>query len=494
MGVRAEGCDAPVSVRLTCKSDDGIDVRIRRVGYVPVPHYNTPIIEGHYEGRLGGYVGDPLFEEDSLTLWPGESAAFWITVRVDRACKPGPARVKFSADFGGQVRQRELIVQVHDITLQPRKGFPVTNWFSADAVCDFYGVKPFSAGFWPIFRRYVHNMVTHNQDTLYVPAFTPPVDGVKRPMQLVNASRKSAGKYSFDFGDVRKWIRTAGACGIRNFEFNHLFTQWGAANAIRIYHGQGQDERLLWSPKTSATGRIYRTFLAQYLPALKQFLQRNGIIDRCFFHLSDEPHGQEHQANYAKARTMLRELAPWMKVMDALSEVDFARKGLVDMPVTVINTIREFIAEEIPCWAYFCCVPRGKYLNRLMDTPLSKIRMSGWLFYRTGVLGFLHWGYNYWYRRQTRQLIDPFTVNDAHAAPNWAYGDTFMVYPGRDGPIDSVRWEVFAESLQDYALLQTIGLERNDGLLADIRGYDDFPFSPGWMSAARRKIFRRVGM
>ncbi|MCK4626908.1 MAG: DUF4091 domain-containing protein, partial [Phycisphaerae bacterium] len=199
-----------------------------------------------------------------------------------------------------------------------------------------------------------------------------------------------------------------------------------------------------------------------------------------------------HQANYAKARAMLDDLAPWMKMMDALSEIDFARKGLVDMPIPIINTAREFLADDIPCWAYFCCIPRGRYLNRLMDTPLSKIRMSGWLFYRTGVRGFLHWGYNYWYKRKSRQMIDPFTVSDGGAAPNWAYGDTFLVYPGQAGPIDSVRWEVFAESLQDYALLQTLGVGRDDRLLSAIREYDDFPFSPAWIANARRKLFARA--
>lgn len=390
LGVRASGGDEPVTVRLSCKSDSGVGVRIRRVGYVPVPHYNTPVIDGHHEGTLPGYVGDPLFDEDSVLLWSGETAAFWLTIQTDHTCRPGPQRVRLAADFGGRVHHCELIVDVCDVTLQQRRDFPVTNWFYADALCDFYGIEPFSDAFWPIFRRYVRDITSHNQDTLYVPVFTPPLDGVKRPTQLLKVRRRGPDRYAFDFSDLRRWIRTARRCGIRQFEFSHLFTQWGAANAIRIYHGQGADERLLWPAKTSATGKTYREFLTQYLPALKRFLQREGIMDRCFFHLSDEPHGPTHQANYAKARTMLREFAPWMKVMDALSEVEFARKGLIDMPIPTIRTVQKFLDEGIPCWTYFCCSPRGKYLNRLMDTPLAKIRMSGWLFYRTGVRGFLH--------------------------------------------------------------------------------------------------------
>jgi len=97
----------------------------------------------------------------------------------------------------------------------------------------------------------------------------------------------------------------------------------------------------------------------------------------------------------------------------------------------------------------------------------------------------LHWGYNYWHKSQTRQLIDPFTEQAGMAWPGWAYGDPFVVYPGPDGPIDSLRWEVFAESLQDYALLQSLGVSRDDARLAGLNDYDDFPKSVEWIATTR---------
>jgi len=39
-----------------------------------------------------------------------------------------------------------------------------------------------------------------------------------------------------------------------------------------------------------------------------------------------------------------------------------------------IDSIQEFSEQDIAHWAYFCCYHRGEYLNRLMDTPLAKIR------------------------------------------------------------------------------------------------------------------------
>ena len=61
-------------------------VRVRRVGYVPVRHHNTdtPAEELDGLGDIPGYVPDPLFDEQTLKLPPGETHAFWFTVSPPR--------------------------------------------------------------------------------------------------------------------------------------------------------------------------------------------------------------------------------------------------------------------------------------------------------------------------------------------------------------------------------------------------------------------------
>jgi hypothetical protein len=176
-----------------------------------------------------------------------------------------------------------------------------------------------------------------------------------------------------------------------------------------------------------------------------------------------------------------------MKVMDALSQIEFAREGLTDVPIAIISETPQFVSEGFPAWAYFCCEPRGRYLNRLMDTPLVKIRMSGWLFYRTRARGFLHWGHNYWYRFGTAEPLDPYQSGDGKD-PEFPYGDTFVVYPGDAGPVDSIRWEVWAESLQDYVLLQSAGIDPGDAMFAEIENYAEFPRAGSWIEQRRRQV------
>jgi hypothetical protein len=491
------GDDPRQNIRIDVQAPAGWSVRVRREGYVPVAHHNLPVSDSDLDvdGRdaIPGYVADPLFDEDAVLLPPDETHAFWISAQPGRGATPGRHRltVRLIPDKG-RPQTHTAAIRLHPLELKPRKNFHVTNWFYADSLLDWYKTDGFDARFWELLAAYLRDMASHGQDTVYVPVFTPPLDGVKRPTQLLRVERAGPRRWRFDWRDVRRYVRLARSCGITHFEWCHPFTQWGVQHAIRIYEGQGRDEKRLWPPATPATSPVYRAFLAQYLPELRRFLDQERILDHSFFHVSDEPHGEKHLENYRKARALLRELAPWMTVMDALSDIVFGRNHLTDMPIPSVSTALDFLREGIPCWCYYCCGPRGGYIQRLLDTPLPKVAMHGFLFYRWPFQGFLHWGYNYWYQSQTRTLIDPYTVQDGcRWDRGWAYGDTFMVYPGSNGPVDSIRWEVFAEALRDYRLLQTLGVPRGDPLLKPIKTLEDFPKTEAWRRRARAALFAR---
>ena len=469
----------------------GLGIRVRRVGYVPLRHLNTATPRTECEGAefLPGLCPDPLFPESEVLIGPEETTTFWVTVAIPPDFTAGRQTLTVQIALDGQSAGTcRATLQIQPLVVGALKNFPVTHWFYADQILDWYRLQPWQERFWQLLPLFFRNLTAHRQDTVYVPVFTPPLDGVKRPSQLLVVNRKPDGTYAFDWSNVRRWIRLARECGLERFEWCHFFTQWGVKYAIRIYDGPHGDGGLLWPPDTGATSPTYRAFLAQFLPELKVFLETEGLGRRSFFHVSDEPHGDEHLANYRQARQMLRELAPWMKVMDALTDIRFGREKLTDMPIPSISTAIDFHREKIPSWCYFCCGPRGAYLNRFLDTPLAKIRMAGWLFHRFEMKGFLHWGYNYWCKSQTTQLIDPFTEQSGGAWPGWAYGDTFMVYPGPDGPLDSLRWEVWAESLQDMALLQAAEVKPNDRRLASLHDFADFPKSADWLRRTRRAI------
>jgi len=82
------------------------------------------------------------------------------------------------------------------------------------------------------------------------------------------------------------------------------------------------------------------------------------------------------------------------------------------------------------------------YPNTFIFSDPLESRYLGWAVWKWDFDGYIRWAWNFW----------PATLWDQ---PNftWHSGDMFFVYPGPDGPVDSIRWEMLRQGLQDYECL-----------------------------------------
>jgi hypothetical protein len=483
-----------LNVRCAVTGGEGLNVRVRRVGYVPM-RFGTTDTPASELDRGPGFVPDPLFNDQIADVGPFENTAFWITVKVPTDAQPGVNELGIHFSFlKDKTAELKASVEVSRFTLKPRHDFPVIHWWRGECLWDYYQTGMFEdEKLWSITRNYIQDMVDHGTDSIYVPIFHFRRETFKRPCQLLKVTEPEPGKYAFDFSDVHRFVQLARACGAKHYEWSAFWIYWGAKNPVRVYKWVEGKAVMLWPPDADGHGPVFHNFMKQFLTEFHQFLVAEGILEQSFFHVSDEPGEGEHLANYKKARTFLQENAPWMKgkVIDALSSIQYGKQHLTDHPIPIIGAAQAYIDAKIPHWVYFCCSPRGTYLQRLLDTPLPKIRMSGWLFYKLQAQGFLHWGYNYWHAMEQEKLINPFETATNESWPGIPPGDPFEVYPGPDGkPIDSIRWEVFYESLLDYAMLQSADIKPDDPMLADLKSYADFPKTQAWLEQARRRILK----
>ena len=127
--------------------------------------------------------------------------------------------------------------------------------------------------------------------------------------------------------------------------------------------------------------------------------------------------------------------------------------------------------------------------------PLERTRILGIQMYRNDVRGFLHWGYNYYYSFLSREPINPFAVTDCMG--RYQSGDSFIVYPGENGVLGSIRNEAFYQGLQDYRALKLlekkIGREKVCTFLEEngmAENFHDYPKSAGWLIELRKEINR----
>lgn len=346
---------------------------------------------------------------------------------------------------------------------------------------------------------FMQNAVRYGVNMLLTPIFTPPLDtavGGERPtVQLVEVTEEDG--YRFGFDRLKRYMDLAWECGIRYFEISHLFTQWGAEHAPKIVvKANGREEkRFGWH--TDASSPRYVAFLQQFLSALKEHLRRENRLDRCWFHISDEP-SLSAIDSYRQARNGIQDALEGCRTMDALSDIDFYREGLVPHPVPANDHIDAFLEEKVPhLWTYYCCGQTVEVSNRMMGMPSARNRILGWQLYRHGIEGFLHWGYNFWFTSLSKRFIDPYAITDSgEAVPS---GDAFLVYPGEDGqPIPSIRQLVFFEALQDMRALQLLeslrGREAAEQWIDQACGgaltFRKYPRHTDWILDTREKLNR----
>lgn len=394
-----------------------------------------------------GYYPDLLKQaDDIIEIKSGENTVLWVEITADKSGKHTISINDEKLDVFVAEQEIEKQTLIH------------TDWFHTDCLSTYYDIDVFSDKYWQIVENYMKNAVNHGVNMILTPVFTPPLDtkvGGERPtVQLVDVSAEN-GKYSFRYTKLKKWVELALRCGVKYFEVSHLFTQWGAESAPKIMAKTQDGYKRIFGWETDASGNEYKEFLRQFSRSFKRFTDRNKITKLCYIHTSDEP-STENLKSYKCASQIVQKYFSSFEQIDALSHFEFFSEGLVKTPVPEEGNIEEFAGRVPKLWTYYCCGHFPNNLpNRLFAQPSIRNRILGTLLYKYNCVGFLHWGYNFYYSQYSVSPINPFEVTDAGGA--FPAGDAFAVYPGENGmPMSSVRQKVFYDGFQDYAALQTL--------------------------------------
>ncbi len=166
-----------------------------------------------------------------------------------------------------------------------------TNWFHSDCLMQEYGFEAFSDEYWRVVKNYMSVAREHGMNCILTPLFTPSLDiamGGERPtVQLIDV-KVTEGKYSFDFGKLKKWISIAQSCGIEYFEMSHLFTQWEQNLRLKLWQMlTGKIKIFGWH--TRAYSKNIRSSLQNFHRRLKSVIEELGLKDKTLIHVSDEP-------------------------------------------------------------------------------------------------------------------------------------------------------------------------------------------------------------
>ncbi len=507
--------DSPVRLqaKTTLTSSLGEHVRIFRQRDVYCDTPSTGHIENEdYLLTEPGFLPDvliPLAEQNDRFLLADHNTMLWVRIDVPHDFPTGdyPVTVRFDVErFGGPDKPfydtGEITVMIRiKNAVMPSQKLIYTRWLYLDCIANVHHVPIFSEEHWSLIDSYLEKARDIGVNMMLLCVHTPPLDtevGTARPcVQLVDIE-KNEDRYEFSFSRFERFVSLCQKHGFEYYEMAHMFSQWGAAFAPNIRVKEHGKESYLFGWHTPAESEEYIAFLRQYIAAIAKELERLGIAEKTYFHISDEP-TTENMEKYAHAKEIFSSLVGKSKIFDALSHIDFYEKGLVTTPVTIIDCIHEFLKHEIEDqWLYYCCIPEHVFPNAFIAMPLSRVRVIGVLMYKYHIKGFLHWGFNFYNAARSKYAIDPYLTTSADGS--FASGDAYIVYPAPYGAYGSIRGEATYDAIQDMmlceALEEKIGRDAVIALIDQEAGkdlrFDDYPNQPEFLLSLRKKLIEAL--
>ncbi len=429
------------------------------------------------------YFPDPLSNDRSIDVARKSTQPIWITVHVPAASAAGEYSGQIDIHTTLGVFTVPIAVEVCAVTLpDSNRGtldymhhqqitgawwMPASEgYYPWDPITVCYGYKRWTRAWWTLMEDFALKMREHRQNVLYV----------NTPQLLLDGGTElnEQGKFSFGWSKLDEYIDFFMKRGvIKGLEGTHIASIDYHLMHFTTFLLRRNSEGALEIGMASHTSDESENWLEQFLPALQAHIEEKGWLDIWFQHIGDEAMNDAQLAQYAHYYDKIRMLAPKLKVGDPVTHVDFSRYLLelgtdIQIPIqSAYDENREFFnqaaAQGVRLYLYNCCLPAGGWLNRIIDKPVWNMRVLGWLLYRWGIKGFLHWGFNFWNDWVLQEHLE---ISEEEFK-----GDHYTVYPDPHFPDkirSSIRYEANRDAAQDYELLTILGAkapEKAQGLV-----------------------------
>lgn len=413
LALRPERPMAGISVRvgdLVHESNLGVlpaeAVRLYRVGYVDVR------IPSHFEGPSGSFP-DPLFPLEAFSLQAEETQPIWITVHASKDQAPGRYRGPLTLMANGEVvAELQLDVLVYRFILPDTPAFKTDFAYYPDAAMRGARAQGGSPNAEELAQAYARNAFEHRVTLREPHAFPASFSSVERAVQ--------------EFGPK---LDRALAQGATTIHFPHTLLEQPAA-----------------------------------LQAVNRMVVAKGIQDKAFVQMHQEPAEPAFDRLF-QALEEWKGLAPDIRMMVPTAGLRPFIPPTLDiwtLHAQVFDTVHnkqilEHIAADNEVWWYVNHTPPRPYGNFFLDFAAIEHRILFWQSWALGLRGMSYWGVNYFEEGQDpyQSLLDFTPVN----------GDGLLVYPGANGPVNSIRWETIRDGIEDYDYLAQF-MERRRRLLA----------------------------
>lgn len=445
--VRAAGL---VFSDLTCDGDTipAAGIRTRLIGTVRTPEK--------------GLVCDPLYDVDEFRL--GKRAFAHSNITVPKGIRAGTYRGSVSLEAGGKTLARnDVEVEVADVDLPDARdwSFFLNVWMNPGRVASWHGVEIWSEEHFKLMRPYVEDLASHGQKTALMPiCYQPWGTQTRDPFPNAIAWTRRKGKFEFDFTAFDRCVKLHEQCGIdRAIHCYSIVSGPGKGGSVTIDYFDADAGEQKRCPADVGSPEYVEAW-GPFFAAFEKHLRSKGWFEKTYIAFDEKPPEAmermfEFLARYAPAfKTSLAgntsdELVT--RFDDLCLHIHFNDQGVAESapPERSSTGVAALLDPEAPrakksdefiTTYYVCCGPA--FPNTFLFSPLVESRMLPLLSVQGGFDGFLRWSYNDW-------PDDPFKHPEWGT---WPTGDVMFVYPGKNGPVSSLRWEQLREGICDYEL------------------------------------------
>ena len=426
--------------------------------------------------RFGGFVpvdetmtltADPLIEADSLKVAANLVQPVWLTLRLPSAAAPGIYSGSFTVQAfpGGEAVFAVRAEVLPQILPEPADWtFHLNIWQDPTPVARAHKVRVWSEEHWQILARYGVNFAAHGMKSIMTHITYDPWDGVrgyatdtmvewKYPGEYLAAG---AGKFEWDFSVLDRYVEQMLKAGVRRSIDMYSLVMGPGGTLKADIHYLDTVTGGYRTAKMQVGDPLWRETWKAFLPALRQHLKEKGWFDMAVLGFDEKPEkvmriifgfiaaeapdfklassggfpGDEHK--------LADEIV--IHIDEMLNPVRWA---------SVEPLVKKYHADEKRHITFYtACMPH--FPNTFIFSPLRESRLLAWLAWKYGFDGYIRWAVNLFPEDPWNQPL--FT---------WPSGDMFFVYPGPDGPLDSMRWEMLRQGIQDYEALR-IAWERSE--------------------------------
>ena len=453
-----------------------LSVERARSEYVWSPKIEDIVGEGVSGTMSPNVVGDPLMEYSKVNVPEYRAQPIWFTFKIPKNQKPGiyfgVLKLK-SKKLVDKEYNIKIIIEDSSIPDYINYKFHLDLWINPSSIASYYGYKDWSDKHWDMLEVYLKDYASRGGKNItttitHEPWHKPWINHTTISQSnfgyksMVEWRKDKEDNWVFDFSVFDKYIELATRLGINESINAYSLTPFHTNQKIHYYDEATNTNKIL---ELNIKNKDYKKTWTKFLKEFKKHLLKKGWFNRTYLGFDEKPQ-EVLELLYTIIRDSSPEFLDRIIVAGHPETTKYAQNLSISYmffpgqlyekkaAVPVIPTISSRKKERKNTTFYLCAEP--SHPNSLTYSPAIESQMIPWLALKYKTDGYLRWAYNNW---TSKPFQNPVFIHNQ--------GDDYYVYPGKKGPISSIRWELLKEGIEDYELFKKMKTSESNQVVLD---------------------------